>query len=195
MAKFQHGSLIFNKNIETLNTDKTLYFNSEQLQFLNPTSENINIYLPDESQCTGLGFWIINTSNAYKLNIYDDSSSFICNINPNDVSVALCNGTVWKLDVEYHRTSVISKSEDYALSIFDDVVLVNCTSDIDITLPEPSLSYKPVVIKRIDDTTSYNLTILPNSTEMIDGQNSKIITSQYEYISLISDNYNWFVIG
>lgn len=100
MAKFQHGSLIFNRNAETLTQQKNLEYNSEQLQFLNPSTQSQNVILPIATSCVGLCFWLINTSLNYSLNVLSDSSSFISNIQPKDVTVFFCDGSSWKADYD-----------------------------------------------------------------------------------------------
>ena len=197
MAKFQHGSLIFSKNIETLTTTKTLVYNDDQLQCLNPSTSDQNIFLPSVSLCEGLPFWIINTSSTNKLKVYDDTTSLITTIIPNDVVNFICNGVTRKADIEissYSRNDT-TKTSNYTMVDSDDVILVDASSgNIQIKLPNPTTStVKNRDIKRIDSTNN-SVTIIPYNTETIDGVSQKILEYQYASITLITNNTNWYMI-
>lgn len=198
MAKFQHGSLIFGKNIESLNADKILQYNSDQLQFLEPLNSLIKVCLPNPNTCIGSAFWIINTSDDIKLNICTDTTSLISILDPNDITGAFCDGVSWKLDKENYLKQLdrncITVEDDYDILSTDDIILVNCsTVDITVTLPDPAVVKKTLTIKKIDNTSN-NVNILPYNLEVIDGQNSKSITSQYDHINVNSNGTNWYII-
>jgi len=76
----------------------------------------------------------------------------------------------------------------------DDVVLVDCsTTDITLFLPSAvSLGGKKIIIKR--KTGTFNLTILTQFGQTIDGQSSFLIQHNYQSINFVSDNSNWFII-
>jgi hypothetical protein len=76
----------------------------------------------------------------------------------------------------------------------DDVVFVDCSSgNINLTLPSAiSLGGKKIHIKR--KTGSFGLTILTSLSQTIDGSNSFSVFSNYQAITLVSDNSNWFII-
>jgi len=92
------------------------------------------------------------------------------------------------------RTS--SKTASFTLSN-EMVVLVDATSvDIVITLPAASTStHKIYYIKKVD-STGHTVTVKGNATaETIDGEKSIVIALQYQYIAIICDGSDWFIIG
>lgn len=201
MANFKYGSLILSQNVESLSSTKILEYNSPQLQFLNPSTTVQDVYLPTVTQCNGLPFWITNTNSDNNLNVYDDTTTLITTIVPNDVVVFLCNGVMWKADIEQttpvgsSERTVTTKTSDYNMSDSDDVILVDASSsDIQIKLPDPTVSsLKDRDIKKID-SSSHIVTIVPYSTETIDGGSS--ITLQYQNMSftIITNNINWYAL-
>jgi hypothetical protein len=56
-----------------------------------------------------------------------------------------------------------------------------------------STATKPITIKRINSGAN-NITIDPNSTETVDGATTRILTQQYESVTLVSNGSNWFVV-
>lgn len=75
----------------------------------------------------------------------------------------------------------------------DDIVLVDCSlSNINLILPSAiNLGGKKIIIKR--KTGNFNLTILTQSGQTLDGLSSYNITKNYQSVKLISDNSNWFI--
>lgn len=76
----------------------------------------------------------------------------------------------------------------------DDVIFADCTSsNIILTLPSAiSLGGKKFHIKRKSGT--YNLTISTSLSQTIDGSSTFNITNNYQAITVVSDNSNWFII-
>jgi len=56
-----------------------------------------------------------------------------------------------------------------------------------------AVGYNGFVIQ-IKNLTSSAITITPNGSEQIDGSSSFSLNAQYESVTLISDNSNWFII-
>ena len=54
-------------------------------------------------------------------------------------------------------------------------------------------SGKKVIVKK-SDSAAGTVTISRNSTETIDGANTKILYYQYESMTFVSDGTNWFVV-
>lgn len=217
MAKFQRGALVFDRNTEDLTDNKILTVSSAQLQFLDPGEHDRDIFLPQEAQSIGLAFWIINKSSTYLMNVKDDSGSInICSIRPNDVVGFMCDGTIWKADIEpigntggtgatgatgaagpagTSARSVITKTTAYDMSDFDDVILADATSgNINIKLPNPANSIKKNRdIKKIDSSVN-TVTLIPYNTELIDGGSSKVLEAQYQGMTVITNGINWFLL-
>ena len=192
MAKFQRGSLVLNKNSEELNSNKVLYNNSDQLQFLKPLTDNIEITLPAVLDSVGNIFWIINTSASYSLLVNG------VEVKSKDIVCFMSDGNTWEADTELGgkvSRSVETKTTSYNMTSDDDVILANATSGIlSIKLPDPTDPIKRNIdIKKVDSSTNI-VNINPYNTETIDGVTSKSLTLQYESITLISDGTNWNII-
>jgi hypothetical protein len=217
MARFKHGSLVFNKNTEQLNSNKTLSYNSAQLQFLEPIGSNKIVYLSQEADSIGLAFWIINRSSFYTLNVYNDTGdTLIADVRPLDVVCFLCDGSVWEGDIEYDGAtggtgatgstgaagangtgsrSITTKTSNYDMTDDDDIILVDCTSgNVQVKLPNPvGATIKNRDIKKID-SSSNTVSIIPYSAENVDGTSSKVLNVQYANMTLTTNNTNWYIL-
>lgn len=75
----------------------------------------------------------------------------------------------------------------------NNVALCDCTSNaITINLPAAATGQQ-YHIKKIDATAN-TVTIDPNGTETIDGSLTKVISTQYDSITVVSDGSNWFIV-
>lgn len=90
--------------------------------------------------------------------------------------------------------AIISVGADYTVKDSDNTVLVDAFSgNITITLPTAvGRKGKIFNIKKID--SSANSVIIDPGTQTIDGNSTYTIGTQYESVTLISDNLNWFII-
>jgi len=89
--------------------------------------------------------------------------------------------------------SYINISSTTQLSSLHGAIFANCASgDISITLPSAiGAGGSEVLIKKIG---ANSLTLHPvNSTQYIDGKSFLILFHEYEAISLISNNENWYL--
>lgn len=90
--------------------------------------------------------------------------------------------------------SVVTDSTTSTLAATDDVSLVNATGGaVTITLTGVATSGKRVTIKKTDSTANA-VTIQRDGSSTIDGATTKILYSQYESITVISDGTNWHII-
>ncbi len=89
--------------------------------------------------------------------------------------------------------SYINISSTTQLSSLHDAIFANCTTNnISITLPSAiGIGGSEVLIKKIG---TQSLTLQPvNSTQFIDGKEFLILFHEYEAVSLISNNENWYL--
>lgn len=94
---------------------------------------------------------------------------------------------------EFSRTT---KTDDYTAGD-EMVILVDASSiAVDITLPEASTnSSKIYYIKKIDNTSN-SVTIKGDSLEeTIDGEVEIVLNLQYQYVMIICDSLDWFILG
>jgi hypothetical protein len=84
-------------------------------------------------------------------------------------------------------------SNTYSLSLNDDVIFLDPSlNDINISLPSASgAGGKEFYFKKKPGL--YNVTINPPSGQTIDGQSNFAIMYDYEAVSIISDNQNWYI--
>lgn len=99
------------------------------------------------------------------------------------------NGVDSRFSVLEDRT-VPSLGDNYTITHRDKGVLVSTTSTI--TLPAHKEGYE-VVVKKIDDT-GIN-TIVTGEGSTIDGNASTMVSTQWNFIRLISDGSNWYKVG
>jgi len=77
----------------------------------------------------------------------------------------------------------------------DYSILCNASGAINVTLPLPTTAGRQLVIKDITGLASTrNITILPHSSETIDGASSRVISTNYSAISVLSDSQNWYIM-
>lgn len=85
-----------------------------------------------------------------------------------------------------------NRTSDYNISYNDHIIFVSgASSSVDLTLPPPIVGIT-FIIKCTD--ISNPVSVLPNSTELIDGQTEYAFSYQYEAITLVSNGTNWFLI-
>ena len=80
---------------------------------------------------------------------------------------------------------------DYMIVVDDDIVLVNTTATI--TLPTAAgIEGYHFIVKNIHVTGT--TTVTTTGSETIDGESTKIITIQYNSLTFVSNNVNWFIL-
>jgi hypothetical protein len=92
------------------------------------------------------------------------------------------------------RSNVTSKIATYTIDIDDDYIIASAGADIfTLTLPDAVSGIgKELTIKKID--ASVNAVIVDgNSTQLIDGELTHELTTQYDSINVISDGENWWI--
>ena len=90
------------------------------------------------------------------------------------------------------HTQTITAASD-TLGTSDHTVLCDCTlNSITINLPA-AIDGQQYVIKKIDSSIN-TVTIDGDSSETIDGALTKILTTQYECVTIVSDGTNWFIV-
>lgn len=66
---------------------------------------------------------------------------------------------------------------------------------LNIQLPAPAANFHCVIKDLSGDLLNKTVTIVRNGTENIDGQASnKVLTSNYQAVTLFSDGADWFII-
>lgn len=116
------------------------------------------------------------------------------------------------LDLEYDATAqrwrvvslvpsgqleaILAKTVDYTLTADDRTVLVSASGAArTMTLP-PAASHpgRVYTIKKTDSSVN-TVTIDGNAAETIDGALTKVLTAQYERVTIQCDGANWFIVG
>lgn len=91
--------------------------------------------------------------------------------------------------------SVVSKTASYSATTADTVILCDATSAaITITLYAASgNSGRSITVKKTDSSTN-SVTIDGNASETIDGDLTKVISSQYSSYTMVCNGTSWFLV-
>jgi hypothetical protein len=78
----------------------------------------------------------------------------------------------------------------------DILILVQQTSSIQITLPQSTSNKKYIIKDSKGKAATNSITIKPSGTDTIDYKTTKVLTTNYQAVTLIYDsiNKNWIVI-
>lgn len=92
-------------------------------------------------------------------------------------------------------TPLTTKTANYTATAADHTIVVDATAGaVTITLPTAvGIKGRTYTIKKIDNAN--NVVIDGNGSQTIDGSTTKTLTTQYQTVTVQSDNANWFVIA
>lgn len=101
-----------------------------------------------------------------------------------------------KIEAGYKNLTVTSKTTTYAVTSSDDFIAVDASGgSFTMTLPAAaSNSGKIYTIKRTDSTIANTVTLDANAAETIDGDLTRLLYTQNESYTIVSDASNWKVI-
>jgi hypothetical protein len=75
-----------------------------------------------------------------------------------------------------------------------NIVFANNSGDISITLPSPATATgRAYYIKKISSNTN-TVTILPSSSETIEGGSALVLFVRFDSVRLVSDGSNWYIL-
>lgn len=98
------------------------------------------------------------------------------------------------VDTAAGNHTVSSQSGNYAITTTDEIILANASGGgIALTLPTAVGNSRVYTIKKTDASAN-TVTITTTGGQTIDGGASAVLQVQYESVSLVSNNANWFVI-
>jgi len=85
---------------------------------------------------------------------------------------------------------------NYTIENTYDLVLFDCsTGNITATLPAVATNNgKMFMLKKIDSTGNQVKIVTPG-TEVIDGEDEVILSLQWQYVTIVSDGVDWFIVG
>ena len=95
----------------------------------------------------------------------------------------------------FTKNRVVSKTANYTITAEDDLVICDATAGaMTVTLPTASgIAGVTKTIKKIDAVA--NVVIEGYSTETIDGALNQTLTTQWDYMTVISNGTNWLIIS
>ena len=143
---------------------------------------------------TALGFNAFNSGTAfsnstalgYDAQITANNTIQLGNTSVTDVKTS---GT---LTANGFTTAFSAKSTAYTLTATDDIVSVTGTTTI--TLPTAAgIPGRKYTIKNSD--VAATVTVDANGGETIDGSLTKLLTTQYQYLTILSDGVNWLIVA
>ena len=91
------------------------------------------------------------------------------------------------------RTAVSTST--YSISSEDDIVAITVAQNTTLTLPSPSsrvVGEIIYIVKEVPGTTS--VTLNPSNNELISGQASYTLSSEYGTLKVYTNGTNWFVL-
>jgi len=92
--------------------------------------------------------------------------------------------------------AIIAKSGDYTLTAADRTVLVSASGAArTMTLPAAAGHFGRIYTIKKTDGSANTVTIDGNASETIDGATTKVLTAQYEVVTIQCDGANWHIIG
>ena len=95
--------------------------------------------------------------------------------------------------IPYTITTVTASSYNDVGAVGDRIILANSNSNnITINLPTAVGNTSRITIKKI--AIANTVTVDASGTELIDDGLTAIINNQYESITLVSNNSNWYLI-
>lgn len=89
---------------------------------------------------------------------------------------------------------VTEKTANYTAISFDQVILVNAASGgVTITLPTAVGRTDPITVKKTDSSGN-TVTLDGNGSQTIDGATTKVLSAQWEVVTIIPSGGNWYII-
>jgi hypothetical protein len=156
--------------------------------------DNVNISIPAPGQklrYDGTN-WVNIIDNINSLSDVDTNT-----VAPITTDVLTFNGTNWVPQAPSGgNISITTKTSAYTAAPADELILCNATSAaFTINLPTAvGISGKKYTVKKID--SSFNIiTIDANSTQTIDGNLTRLLNTQNEQFTLVSDGSNWIILN
>lgn len=91
--------------------------------------------------------------------------------------------------------NISTKTANYTVTPFDNVLLADCTSNpVTFTLPPAStVTGQVFYFKKIDSTVN-GMFVQANGSELIDGLNSQERTTQWDQLAIVSNGTAWYLI-
>jgi len=178
ILNFTNGFWVKHRNIDILNADR----NNGVAIYNSIAAKDALRVIGAAAQSANLQTWETYTSSIVaSMSI---AGQLTCQ------SVKFPNNTQTKAYIETFR----NVNSNTLISSSDDVILADCSvSNTTLTLPSAiNIGGKKIAIKR--KTGGFNLILSTQLSQTIDGQNSLSINTNYQFITVVSDNANWFII-
>jgi hypothetical protein len=92
-------------------------------------------------------------------------------------------------------TAVATKTTNYSVTSTDSVLLCDATSGaLTVTLPTAAgITGRQYSFKRISSGAN-TVTVAAQSGQTIDGAATRVLGTQYETVTVVSDGSNWWVV-
>ena len=101
----------------------------------------------------------------------------------------------WKRLSRDTLTNILVDSSTYTIQTTDEYIGVNNSGTVNLTLPSASSDGKKYIIKdESGNANTNNITIDTEGSELIDGASSYTLDNNYESITVIKRNGNFYII-
>ena len=99
-----------------------------------------------------------------------------------------------QLDSKIGANTISAQSSSFAAASNFTYLVDSSGGPITVTLPAPSLGAQFIVKDAGGAASTNSITLDPAGADLIDGQASLVLTSDYGAVQLVSDSTNWFVL-
>jgi hypothetical protein len=115
--------------------------------------------------------------------------------NPTEFRLRDSVNSILKRFERVQKKRIIEVSSAYTITLEDHTILVDATSGaVTITLPKAYNGFEYLFnVKKIDSSAN-TVTIDGDGSEKIDGATTKVISTQYDSITIQSDKTEWWII-
>lgn len=189
------------QSLETFSTEATVFNSSDGLIAsnlqLDPTFFNLRHFNSGEASISfedgnGDGIFVTDTIDEMGLNgAVDFSNNYVSTsyVQQGWVATQIDNAKEF-LPIQYLGNGMVLP--DYTMNLFNVIQIINGT--VTITLPDLLTAGRNLKYTFKHVGAANTITIVPTGLQRIDGQTSVVLSTQYEVLTILSSNNNWYII-
>jgi len=136
-----------------------------------------------------------------RFSLIDNQDRFGNAYHPAVANATVIEKEIWDEILRALQMPVTTKTANYGASDDDYIILVDASAgNVTITLPTAVAAAgsgngrSTFIIKRIDNVLTNTVTIATSNSQTIDGAATATLVLQYQSMTVISNNANWFKV-